>query len=933
IKDGGFAEKDPHDHLWLESDNDPLLAKFPVLRDFFNREFEHITPGTLSVVSAIHTHIKPDAGDELCRILHRADGIDSRYDRNNPLVGCEQTQHGKDKAELESNPPPMYRGNVFGHEIRVDPAEMESRREKFYGELIVLLGLNDILKSDWADFANFQRIRTAMRNQWDIAMSDTTRPDNDTSLWEHVYSVSSIGKALHIKRLITGEFDQESTNVFRIWGFGFDSLRYISFSHKLADVVARRQVIQGIFDEAVKIAEFEFPFGNHIYRDENCIFFLTADLDKRFFEALEKRIATVAVEKSAGELLPHFEASPNALQTLTGLSTHIESLRHKTRVPVQGDLGEVIQRFDRSWNGDRGRGMAVCPVCRLRPCSPDENKVCNTCARRRQTAPRGDGQTVFHSEIAGRKRRLALIVARIGLHDWLNGKLVRTTFVTEPHGIEATLKALPAFADLNLGPISWEVHDRLTKPQNAATMRAEFAAAVTDPASQPLAALFYGRGLRQSHPPHPPLEVWPSHSMKDIAGQAAREIETDESLALLNAITAKTPTPSTLLDAWHTTFKFTREVQEKFLPQVKLDRAYVEVAEEPNGLHENEAFDDATIDGVGREVVFHKGKRFWVLGASQEECDLWRGKTLQLDSNRSFEIVQAGMEPQVYLPWRRITASPDLLMLLVPADKALDLTRDIYNEFLAQFGKAYGRLPIAIANIFFPDHLPMFSVLDAARRVERNFHAIQTGVWVKTVPPRDPASLPQLLGENQECAPTDWFHPYMRVSGPAGDDDMETVMGTVRHFSRLSPSDEVLIQPNLYFAGWLGNSAARFDISSHAQSSPEITLHECLKAVDPMRKDAFFPMLLDRLQPDILDAWENLKASHITDSSFRNALQVYKSRMESWAGGEAAPETAAALAAAVLRHPVKSALRDKSLERMALLYLHIMKQHLAEDIG
>src|SRR5262249_1809751 len=142
----------------------------------------------------------------------------------------------------------------------------------------------------WPDYNRFKEIRALMRNQWEHGMSDTTRPDNDTSLWEHVYSVSSVSKVVHIKRLITGQFDPYGPKVFHLWGLGFDSLGYLSSGHKIGDITARREVIQAIFNRATQFIEFHAPLGNPIYRDETCAFFLTADVSDTTYQELEREI-------------------------------------------------------------------------------------------------------------------------------------------------------------------------------------------------------------------------------------------------------------------------------------------------------------------------------------------------------------------------------------------------------------------------------------------------------------------------------------------------------------------------------------------------------------------------------------------------------------------------------------------------------------------
>ena len=65
--------------------------------------------------------------------------------------------------------------------------------------------------------------------------------------------------------------------------------------------------------------------------------------------------------------------------------------------------------------------------------------------RRRRGNP---GQTPYLSEIADdQNRRVAMVVAKFGLEKWLNGDMVRTTLITEPHGSEHMRRVFGFFTE------------------------------------------------------------------------------------------------------------------------------------------------------------------------------------------------------------------------------------------------------------------------------------------------------------------------------------------------------------------------------------------------------------------------------------------------------------------------------------------------------
>ncbi len=246
-------------------------------------------------------------------------------------------------------------------------------------------------------------------------------------------------------------------------------------------------------------------------------------------------------------------------------------------------------------------------------------------------------------------------------------------------------------------------------------------------------------------------------------------------------------------------------------------RVWVEVRPEPKDIHENETV-EVDLGGVPCELVYlgkaeGKPPRFGILGRDALSLEGWANREFIIPEEgtrrvQTLTITAAGVEGQAYQPYRLITASPALLLLLVPAASAVEITQEIYRRYLAEFGKAWGRLPLAVGNIFFPQHTPMFSVLDAARRMERGFRRLQEGAWAETEVHARALAAPLHLGGGQ----ADFHHPYLRLSGSdATDRDFETMAGPLIHTSRAA-GRKVMIQPNIYKPAWLGSSTARFEV-------------------------------------------------------------------------------------------------------------------------
>ena len=191
----------------------------------------------------------------------------------------------------------------------------------------------------------------------------------------------------------------------------------------------------------------------------------------------------------------------------------------------------------------------------------------------------------------------------------------------------------------------------------------------------------------------------------------------------------------------------------------------------------------------------------------------WKGKVLSLGSDDRLLRITGEAQTDAakfkrYKPYRVITASPDLLLLLVPASAALEISKAIYERYLKRFGKVYGRLPFSIGNIFFPQYLPMFSVLDAARRMERNFamlHKRPRLLGELKFPPKD--RLNWVTGE-------DYYHPYVLTAGRHTDADgyFYTMEGPMVSMHAEPKPQDALLYPNYYDCEWLGSSADRLRI-------------------------------------------------------------------------------------------------------------------------
>jgi hypothetical protein len=354
-------------------------------------------------------------------------------------------------------------------------------------------------------------------------------------------------------------------------------------------------------------------------------------------------------------------------------------------------------------------------------------------------------------------------------------------------------------------------------------------------------------------------------------------------------------------------------------------------------LHRNEA-PEASIDGVPVEVVFDVGRRFWLLDGSGRDVGRWVGRSLRLEAE-SCPITGAGFKDAVAHPWRVLLTSPDLFLAVVPATDAIELTQSIYAQWRKRFGKIWGRLPLAVAHLFFPAHLPMFSVLDAARRVERGFRNIQrsAGAAIAFTGPASPDDVRLGTGE------IDFHHPYLVLDETDGTCDFESPCGRLIHMTRAC-GRRVRIHPDLYFASWLGSSAARFEVETSAgledPDSKVRPIAEYLARTRPAPGRGLPAIQLEHLDDRVAGFWEALRRHRVSDTEMRGIAQVYLSKAEAWTKQDPERRAARILALAVasdlpegLRSELADRMADRTFERTLELYWHILKKKLQDEKG
>lgn len=897
--------KDPHDTGWVgdgaaQAALDPLAA-CEEYAELFKAFRAPLDGAGFSVRSAVDEHTAPK--DDFGRLLKAADGVDSRDDRNNPLAGCEQTNHAAPDSRAA-----VYRSNVFGWERELDREEVETARRGLYAVLQSLLPAPETERL-------YRASRKEVKQFLSVGLADTTRPDNDTTLWEHSYSVASITKALHCDwRLVQGENPgakppQAHEAAFTLWGCGFDGLRFLATSHKIRDLVGRQRLLDDVLDAITWDLEFTLALGNCAYRDSGRLVFLTPRATAAIRGDLEHRVMKLCIERSGGELTPRFTLSGEA-KSLTTVVQVLEDLREAVKRPARGYSQVLAEQFACAWQG-HAKVRDICPVCQFRPAEEGDERLCRQCAGRRRDASQPTEharQTPFVREIGD---RVALLVLRFGLKEWLDGKLVRTCLVTPPRAVEQTAEALlrDEFKMEKPKDIkNWlEAH---TTGVSYDTLLGELEECRKNEVESPAVSLFdrafdgKERGkLRLNRNFNTANSAWNALAPQATAAE------------LLAVVCAKSPTPSTTLDVWETTRAFLAETVKQTLEDELPAHSRWWLSVEGNVDAPNGQTYDAMLEDVGPVEVFwdRARQRFWLLGRELSDEPIAKQLTIE---DRTYRVTGGRKEDGVYHPFRMIASAPDQMLALVPARRAMEITKSIREKYEERFAKVYGRLPLAVGHVYFPQHLPMFAVLDAGRRLGETFRRLHEETpWQEGHLPVE-AQAPGVrlkLGDGQD----DCFHPYVLTKERhEAKSRFRTGLGWVARIEDVDlEKTEVKYRPNRFDSEWLGTAADRLRLSRERAG-----------------------MELEEAGEKLSGLWQKIRDSKVSEARLRHIEQTLAERRAAFGGldvqaGEAAAQE---LAVCLARHyfpadqaeAIVEAIRDGMFERTLELYLRIRKEGL-----
>lgn len=745
------------------------------------------------------------------------------------LVGC---LHGAAHIEKEGEPD-QYK-QPYSDVFCATPFGLEKRLETGTTQELTT-ALSALPLTDIGQITSDQRQYwlKKMRTELGRGLADNRRPHNEVSLWDWGYTVATMTKAAAawiFKNGWPGVLDNLPYRTLRI---NLNRLERYTRIEKISDLLGVRQVLDDSFKKVRTLLEETYVLANCFYHDETGAYYLFPDLySESEIAALRNKIQA----QFPPDLRPHVRLGERVTAgELDGKSTSYDSQAVRRLVaepraqalqepPVQADNNLYL--FEGEWSEGRPENAEVCTVCAVRPVGYPRQGTAPEVERelaRWTTQEKAEQRNVCRVCLDRRGRRA---------QTWATGGLQNTIWTDE-------------VADDN---------GRL--------------------------ALFVGKlGL----------EGW-------LDGTLLSTIKVTSS-------TTKNPSPARLYRIAETARSFWRQVINEITPKV-VGRRLFRLALYPRESSLLDLGDYHTyeldVDGLALSVAWDKPHgRFLSIenlsyfarrrGVSQNELvGLLQGQTFKILEPSTFQqpgqvlntvqIERVDEQLGGYQPAIPLMAEPEVCMILVPADKALDLARAVKREYERQMGRVRDRLPVYLGLVFCPCRTPIRAVLEAGRAM---LYMGDSSLWegwrlvAKNTPDSSQCELvfengiiwpiPVLAGD---CKTPDEWYPRL-YQGFVQRDAIPTLVTELRinpPKGGPNPRWRVWVMPSRFDFEFLDTTGRRFEIYYDK---------------DGRRPRYTRPFYLDDL--DRLDTlWDLMR--RLTTSQRRHMIQTIEATRETWYG-------------------------------------------------
>jgi len=684
-------------------------------------------------------------------IANLADDKDSSEDR------------GKAIAEQSE-----YRASVFGREEMLSKEEFDEKRKELYGNLCTvfskILDINSqdksiVIKRD-VDWEKFHEEIVKAIEIFKEGVASTYRSSNDVTLFDHSYMTGSIVKALTGKSLVNDtirmnfaksvekrnntsqkeiqysgieHFDDECD--LDLLMVSFNGLDFITEGLNLLDVRGRRVVLEEIKNSIKTFLEVEIPAGNCIYEDENNLCFLITPLRNESFDYITNCIYEGFNEKTYGILIPNIKRK----QHLKYYGNSLVELKEECENSVkEGFLGSFIPEWIESWKNIEE--VDKCVLCGKMPQwdGKDKEHLCEFCWNLRyeseyivkKETERGDSSWI--DEIADKNGKIALIVGTFHPIDkWLSGNFLKHQKLRTRKDLENHHYAKKYFANISESEYEKIKEDSISKLENL----------LSD--IEPCSELIYNqvKNLTNEFDRKESTFISGKSKIGELYYRLEPEIYKNN---ILEMIETKPPSPSRLHRIWREIEEFAEEIIDDIRKEVPKGKRLRFILEDFKG---DRGFFETKIESIGEIAIFHEGNGEFITVEridKQKPSDSLDGFILKEHEKivkrvkRKFKMgdkisifkenerigdyeIKKDIENEEYRQFRLTLCSPNQFICFLPASNALDVVKNINEKFADKFSKALGKLSLNIGIAYSYRKIPIYVVLDAAKRFSEEF--------------------------------------------------------------------------------------------------------------------------------------------------------------------------------------------------------------------
>jgi len=656
--------------------------------------------------------------------------------------GCENINSGIDKGNpVVQLKPPLWLSNAFGSfKHKIEEKDFDYARIEFFRDLNCFLQRNNYYNSqNWQEIRRF--IFERVKPWYSKLLSDSRYPVNDVSLWDQAYMTASMFKAVLSNLVLDHSKLQNYQNnpssiKWRILGIQYDKLGLAEKGYKPAHISWYRDKAKEIDDEIKMLLEYEYPIGNEVYRDETGIYFTVGeDLGNDDGELAFLKHEVLEIKD---EILETFKRESNdefyPAIFLTKASRGLMNLTYLLEKARENFLKSDWSKKDLALNLGDGYPVGICQICKQRLVFENderaENKnVCKTCYDNK-TKGRVDewlnnrtGETIWTAELKDKNDRLALVVMKFELMDWLNGNLLNTSSlqigINWGYDVKELVKTLDEIFQKGQDK---KVEDTILKKY-------------TDKA-------LHGRNIKKDKIIEYFLlersigNEWEEFIKVKLGNKIDfdnRKIEWNQltnedmeflSILLLQFLLRKNPSPARLRRIWESTQEFFEKIEEKLLcvaniPDGRRIRLYWNLRHQVR--YEGE-------DWSGNlEFWIRDGKAFLITYDDEIirhyknfRCVPEKDKKFYLKNNKIILSLQdANFE--IYKPYMSIIdPTPISWQFIIPAEYVPELIKNTQNLYDEYFKYVYGKLPLHIGVIIQDYKKPLYVGINALRKIRRD---------------------------------------------------------------------------------------------------------------------------------------------------------------------------------------------------------------------